>query len=85
MATYASLTELKAYLGVTDNSKDTLLTMYLESAEKTINNFLQVDTIVSSTVSWLSVTSPRTTNGQACSDFGKPQYILAPIKEETLV
>lgn len=47
MTTYASLAEVKDYLGITDNSKDALLNIYLDSAERVINGFFSVDTMLS--------------------------------------
>lgn len=48
MTTYASKDELKAYLWIplADTSKDSLLTIYLESAESYINWLFNVDTLV---------------------------------------
>lgn len=48
MTTYASLAEVKDYLGITDSSKDTLLGIYIDSAERVINGFFSVDTLLSS-------------------------------------
>lgn len=49
MATYASVAELKDYIGPTDKP-DALLGTFLESAESLINRFLGVDTVISSDV-----------------------------------
>jgi len=39
---YATLSQFKNYLGITDNSQDTLLTDFLNSAYNTINNYCGV-------------------------------------------
>ena len=48
MTTYATTDELKAYLGIdiADTSKDTLLNIYLNSAERYINGYFSVDTLL---------------------------------------
>lgn len=42
---YTDLATLKSYLDITDSAKDTLLQMYLDSAERVINGFFSVDTM----------------------------------------
>lgn len=43
---YSSLAQFKTYLGITDNSKDEILTNFLNSACDIINNYLGVKSLV---------------------------------------
>lgn len=45
MTTYATLAEVKAYLGITGTAQDPTLQIYLDAAESYINGYLDVDTL----------------------------------------